>query len=113
MEVLARFEKGEHEVDIAASLGLTPTTVRTIRTSVDKIKARAGSDTSLSATKTSLTRSSVIAKLEKILAMWMEDQNQYNTPMSLIVIQHKAKSLFDDLNAAEGEGSKDETFTAS
>ncbi|XP_042213250.1 CENPB DNA-binding domain-containing protein 1-like [Homarus americanus] len=85
----------------------------TIRTSIDKIKASAGSDTSMSATKTNLARSSVIERMEKMVAMWTEDQNQCNAPVSLMVTQHKAKSLFDDLNAIEGEGSKDENFTAS
>ncbi|XP_042210165.1 tigger transposable element-derived protein 1-like [Homarus americanus] len=113
MEVLNRFENGERAVDIGVALGLTPTTVRTIRTNTDKIKASAGSGSFMSATKTSRARSSVIEKMEKMLAMWIEDQNQRNTPVSLMVIQHKAKSLFVDLKAAEGEGSKNETFTAS
>ncbi|XP_042240706.1 tigger transposable element-derived protein 1-like [Homarus americanus] len=48
-----------------------------------------------------------------MLTMWMEGQNQCNAPVSLMVTQHKARSFIDNLKAAEGEGSKDETFKAS
>ena len=113
MDVLRRFEAGERAVDIGIALGLPPTTVRTIRKNADNIKASAGSATSMSATKISRTRSVVMETMEKMLSMWIEDQNQRNAPVSLMVIQHKAKSLFNDLKAKEGEGSKEEDFNAS
>ena len=51
--------------------------------------------------------------MEKKLAIWIEDQNQCNANVNLTVIQWKAKSLFNDLKASGGEGSKDEDFHAS
>lgn len=35
--------------------------------------------------------------MEKLLVMWMEDQKQKHTPLSLLVIQAKARRLFNTL----------------
>jgi hypothetical protein len=48
-----------------------------------------------------------------LLAIWVEDQNQRNVPVSLMVLQRKAKSLFDDLKTKKCEGSENEEFNAS
>jgi hypothetical protein len=62
----------------------------------------------LSAAKTSHTHSGVIEKMEKMLAIWIEDQNQHNDPVNLMILQPKAKSLSDDLKAKKGECSENE-----
>uniref|UniRef100_A0A8C0IWK5 HTH CENPB-type domain-containing protein n=1 Tax=Chelonoidis abingdonii TaxID=106734 RepID=A0A8C0IWK5_CHEAB len=51
--------------------------------------------------------------MERLLSLWIEDQNQQNLPLSLLVIQAKAKSLYDNLKIDQGEGSETEAFTAS
>ncbi|KAG6927996.1 tigger transposable element derived 1 [Chelydra serpentina] len=51
--------------------------------------------------------------MEHLLSLWIEDQNQRNIPLSLLVIQTKAKSLYDNLKRDQGEGSQTETVTAS
>jgi hypothetical protein len=78
MDVLRRLEAGESAVNIGKALNLPATTVRTIRVSADKIKISVRSSSSLSAAKTSRTRSGVM------LAIWIEDQNQRNAPASLM-----------------------------
>lgn len=113
MKVISSFESGQRAVDIARTLGLTPTTVRTIRSNANKIKSSIQNVSSLSSTKVNRTRSSIVENMEKLLALWIEDQNQRNVPVSLAVIQTKAKSLYDDLKAKEGGCSKEEQFTAS
>uniref|UniRef100_A0A452GRK3 HTH CENPB-type domain-containing protein n=1 Tax=Gopherus agassizii TaxID=38772 RepID=A0A452GRK3_9SAUR len=43
---------------------------------------------------------------ECLLSLWIEDQNQQNIPLSLLVIQAKAKSLYANLKRDQGEGSQ-------
>uniref|UniRef100_A0A8C3FTN0 HTH CENPB-type domain-containing protein n=1 Tax=Chrysemys picta bellii TaxID=8478 RepID=A0A8C3FTN0_CHRPI len=51
--------------------------------------------------------------MERLLSVWIEDQNQRNIPLHLLVIQAKAKSLYNNLKRVQGEGSQTEMFTAS
>ncbi|XP_074854943.1 tigger transposable element-derived protein 1 [Carettochelys insculpta] len=113
LDILRCFDAGKRAVDIGIALGLTPTTVRTIRRNADKIRASAQSVIPLSATTISQSRSSLLENMEHLLSVWIEDQNQRNVPVSLLMIQAKAKSLYDNLKRHQGEGSQAETFTAS
>ncbi|XP_073214394.1 putative CENPB DNA-binding domain-containing protein 1 [Lepidochelys kempii] len=113
LDILRGFDAGEHAVDIGITLGLTPTTVRTIWSNADKVRASAWYVTLLNATTISQSRSSLLENMECLLSLWIEDQNQQNIPLSLLVIQAKAKSLYDNLKREQGEGSQTETFTAS
>ncbi len=54
--------------------------------------------------------------MERLLCVWIEDQTKRRMPLSLAVIQEKARSLWNDLKKkqeAEGKGEGAETFTAS
>uniref|UniRef100_A0A8C3YFB3 HTH CENPB-type domain-containing protein n=1 Tax=Catagonus wagneri TaxID=51154 RepID=A0A8C3YFB3_9CETA len=51
--------------------------------------------------------------MERLLHVWLEDQGQRNVPLSVALIQEKAKSLFDDLQREQGESSQTEKFSAS
>ena len=48
----------------------------------------------------------------EILSVWMQDQHQCQVPLSLMLIQEKAKSLFEDLKKY-GEESVGAPFNAS
>lgn len=115
VEVLRRFDLGEKAVDIGKALALPPTTVRTIRGNADKIKNSLLNYSSVSATKSSYTRNEAIEKTEKMLAIWIETQNQRNCPVNLGLIQSKALSLYSEetKNVANTSTSKEEVFTAS
>ncbi|KAG6925079.1 tigger transposable element derived 1 [Chelydra serpentina] len=60
-------------------------------------------------------RSSTMEIMEHLLSDWIDDLHRKKTPMSLSLIQEKAKSLYDDLKKRDGESStvKKETFKAS
>jgi hypothetical protein len=73
MDVLRRFDSGESAMTIGETPNLPTTMVRTIRASADKIKTSVGSSSSLSAAKTSRTCNRVMEKMEKMLAIWIED----------------------------------------
>ena len=65
MDVLERSERGVRTADMRRALGLSASTFRTIRNSAEKIKEGAKCGTSVSATKTSHGRSSMIEKMER------------------------------------------------
>ncbi|KAG6932915.1 tigger transposable element derived 1, partial [Chelydra serpentina] len=96
-------------------LSLPATTVRTIFKSADQLRESARSATKLSSMKIKKQRSSKMEKMECLLADWIDDLHQNKMPVSLSLIQEKAKSLYDNLKEREGESStaKKENFNAS
>ncbi|XP_007125547.1 tigger transposable element-derived protein 1 [Physeter macrocephalus] len=113
LEVLRRFEVGEKLSQVAKALGLAVSTVATIRDNKEKIKASSQIATPLRASRLTRHRSAVMETMERLLRVWLEDQSQRNVPLSVTVIQEKAKSLFDDLQREQGEGSQTAKFSAS
>lgn len=98
LEVLKRFKSGEKAVEIGRSLDLTPTTVRTIcNRDADKIKEFAKTATPLQSTQITKKRSHLMVKMESLLTIWIETQNQQRMPLSKMVIQNKALSLYSAL----------------
>ena len=79
-------------MDITRALGLQPTTVRTIRSNAEKIKLCAQSVTPLAATELTHNRSGIMENVERWLNIWMEDQQQRDSPCLLLSTQ--AKALF-------------------
>uniref|UniRef100_S4R489 HTH CENPB-type domain-containing protein n=1 Tax=Petromyzon marinus TaxID=7757 RepID=S4R489_PETMA len=113
LDVLNRFDAGERAVDISSELGLPPTSVRTIRANAHKIREYARSVTTLNAARIIRGRDKVKDNMERLLSLWIEDQGQRNVPMSLMMIQEKAKSLFRELKKEHGEISTMPNFSAS
>ncbi|XP_054426242.1 tigger transposable element-derived protein 1-like [Pteronotus mesoamericanus] len=113
LEVLRRFEVGEKLSQIAKALNLAVSTVATIRDNKEKIKASSQIATPSRASRLTRHRSAVMESMERLLRVWLEDQNQRNMPLSVAMIQEKAKSLFDDLQHEQGESSQKEKFSAS
>ncbi|GAB5582602.1 CENPB DNA-binding domain-containing protein 1 [Prionailurus iriomotensis] len=113
LEVLRRFEVGEKLSQIAKALGLAVSTVATIRDNKEKIKANSQIATPLRASRLTRHRSAVMETMERLLHVWLEDQSQRNVPLSVTIIQEKAKSLFDDLQRERGTSSQTEKFAAS
>lgn len=116
IDILTRFKSGEKPADIARTMGFAPTTIRTICSrDADKIKEYGKTATHLQSTQVSKVRSSLMVKMESILCMWIEDQNQRRMPLSQMLIQNKALSIFNDLknNSASTSGEIFEEFEAS
>ncbi|XP_049558737.1 tigger transposable element-derived protein 1-like [Orcinus orca] len=113
LEVLRRFEAGEKLSRIGRALGLSTSTVATIRDNKDKIRASSQAATPHAACKLTRSRSLVMENMERLLSVWIEDQNRRDVPVSVVLVQEKARSLFEELKRAQGEGSEAETFGAS
>jgi len=52
-------------------------------------------------------------EMEKLLSVWMQDQYQCCVLLSLMLIQEKANSLYEDLKKKHGEDSESTFFNAS
>jgi hypothetical protein len=65
----------------------------------------------MTASKITQIRPLIMEKLERMLAQWTEHQNQQAIPISTIIIQAKAKTLFENLNAV-GPDPKVQSFAA-
>lgn len=48
-----------------------------------------------------LSPSSVMEDMERLLKVWIKDQNLWHISIHMLVIQEKAKSFFEDLQQQE------------
>jgi hypothetical protein len=93
LDVIRRYERNEHTVNIVNAMENPELTTRIISKQADKIKERCKSATRMTASKIALVRALIIEKLERMLAWWSEHQHCF-IPVSTIIIQAKAKRLF-------------------
>ena len=111
MKIINDFEAGKKVNSIAHDLELAHSTVSTILMDKDRVKETVKASAGFKAIITR-QRKGLIHEMEKLLAIWFDDQMQKRMPMSLLIIQAKARSIFETLKAREVEEST-ETFTAS
>jgi hypothetical protein len=120
LEILRRFAGGEKATNISIAVGLPLSTVKTIKNrDGDKIR-EVEKNAIVSNPKFIIrTRTPIMVRMESLLSIWIESIIAQRIPLSKMVIQAKAKSLFEDLKTKtlasdDGEGcSSNETFEAS
>ncbi|XP_068919169.1 tigger transposable element-derived protein 1-like isoform X2 [Petaurus breviceps papuanus] len=112
IEIIKRVEAGEMKSEVARSLGLAQSTLKSILNQADRVKASVHNSSNLTAAKVTRIRSSIMEKMENMLSIWVDSMMQHHMPLSQALIMQKALSLFDHLKAQAGEESS-KTFVAS
>ena len=111
LDVINRSKNGETQTKISRLLCLSRTTVLTILKNQERILDHVKANALMKSTVITKKRSGLIVEMERLLVIWLEDQNQRHVPVSLMLIQEKAKKLFQALKREKGE--EREEFMAS
>ena len=102
MEILSRYDQGQKTSIISHALGLGESTLRRVRDNAAKIRATVEAGSSRTLQRVAYSRSSTMERMEKMLATWIQHQNKTGIPVSLAIIQEKAKSLINDIEGNDG-----------
>jgi DNA-binding NarL/FixJ family response regulator len=94
VEIIKRHEEGNKFVDIARAYEMSESTVRTIIKHKAPIMQHMKSSVPMQSTIISKKRGILTEEMEKSLVIWIEDMQQQRMPISLMLIQEKALSLF-------------------
>jgi len=98
LDILKRFEAGERPVNIAKALGLAESTVKTIRDRDSTTIKKIATATSVSGAKNmTRARDILLVKMESLLFIWIEKQVHDHVPLTKMIIQEKARKLYEDL----------------
>jgi hypothetical protein len=105
-------DEGVSQAAIGRRLGFPRTTVNTVIENIHQILADVKSATPVN---TIIIRKmdSLVADMERLLMVWIDDQTSRHVPLNQSIIQNKAQSLFNDMKAKKGEAAKDAEFGAS
>uniref|UniRef100_S4RL06 HTH CENPB-type domain-containing protein n=1 Tax=Petromyzon marinus TaxID=7757 RepID=S4RL06_PETMA len=111
MEIINKHERGQTLSSISRELGLATSTVNTILKDGARIKEHVKGLAPLTSTVITKQRSGAIYEMEQLLTLWMEANVDGRVPLSLVAIQAKARSIFEDVKGKYGDA--DATFAAS
>ncbi|MEE6465110.1 hypothetical protein FKM82_006454 [Ascaphus truei] len=112
LEIIKLSEQGMCNAEIGRKLHLPRQTVSTIVHGKEKVLMEIKSATPVN-TKVIRKRDNLIADMEKVLVVWIENQTSHNVPLCRAIIQAKALSLFNNMKADRGDVAADNTFEAS
>ena len=97
MKVIKLYEGGKKVNVIARELQLSHFTVSTILKDKERIREAVKGSAPMKSTVITKQRTGPVHEMEKLLSIWMENQIQKRTPLSLFTIQSKARSIFETL----------------
>ena len=112
LDIIKRSKNGKTPTKIGRSLDLSLSTVASILKDNERIIEHGKGSAHMKATVIIKQRDVLIIEKRKLLVLWLEDQNQRRIPVSLMVIQEKAKRMFEALKKKREE-SESEEFSAS
>ncbi|CAM5131491.1 unnamed protein product [Natator depressus] len=98
-----RSGKGETATEISRAFDIPQTSIMTTLKDKVRIQEHVQGSAPMQSTVITKQRVGLIAQVEKLLIVWLEDQNQHQAPVSLGIIQEKARSLYEELKRKQGE----------
>ncbi|XP_066970840.1 tigger transposable element-derived protein 1-like [Macrobrachium rosenbergii] len=107
LDMVKHSENGETFTEISHALGINRWTVGYTVTNKKNILEQVKNAAPM---KAAITMKQRIAEVERLLWIWLEDQNQLRIPVSLVAIQLKAMRLYQALKSEKWEGSASEQF---
>ena len=103
MDIIRRYDQGQRTADIVRATGVSESTLRTIRGSKEKIAASIAQGSSAAAKKTHTVRNPGLNRTEEMLKDWIHKQNHRNIPVTMGIIQTKAKEIYDQVTKDDVE----------
>ncbi|XP_068393656.1 putative CENPB DNA-binding domain-containing protein 1 [Eschrichtius robustus] len=113
VKITEKVERGEKMVDVTHSYNVNRSTIGTILKNKHKIMEHLKSAVPMMSTIILKKRGKVMEEMEKLLSVWRQDQYHRQVLLSLMLIQEKVKSLYEDLKKKLGEESEGASFNAS
>nr|XP_057927184.1 uncharacterized protein LOC131128399 isoform X3 [Doryrhamphus excisus] len=111
--IIRKLDRGEKVANVARSYNMNHSTIWTIYKNKDRIMEHIKSSVLMQSTVITKQRGKLMEEMEQLLSNWIEHQSQREAPLSLMLIQEKARSLLKDLKMKAGEDADDDTFAAS
>ena len=95
MDILRRYDQGQRTADIVKATGVSESMLQTIRASKERIEASIAQGSSSAAKKTHTVRNPGLNRTEEMLKDWIHKQNQRNLPLTMGILQTKAKVIYE------------------
>lgn len=113
LNIIRMYEDGKIISTIARDINRPISTVNTIVKDKVRIVESMKDAVPLKGTIITKKRQGPISEMEKLLSHWIEDQTQKGIPLSFLIIQEKARSLYKDLQEKAGITDTESAFKAS
>ncbi|XP_021923685.1 tigger transposable element-derived protein 1-like [Zootermopsis nevadensis] len=113
LDIIKRTERGQKQVDIARHYGVNRSSIATIIKDKERIVEAVKEAAPVLMSRIVKNRNFLLHEMEKLLILWIERQTRDHVPLGSLIIQEKARSLFEDLKKIAGPEYANDCFSAS
>jgi len=113
LTIIQQLENGETAASLGRFYNVNESSIRTIKKNAERIRNSVAQSCSLAAKKTVRVRNPLLEKTEKMLAIWVEDQNKKKMTVNSRIIRTKALKLYEHLQQRHRDSSSAEPSAAS
>jgi hypothetical protein len=113
LNIIQRLENGETAASLGRLYNVNESGIHTIKKNAERIRNCVAQSCLLAAKKTVRVRNPLLEKIEKMLAVWVEDQNKKKMTVNSRIIRTKGLKLYEHLEKRHRDSSAAEPFAAS